>query len=104
MRLLAKCPGCDVCGEAPEHFFGSRVRCVKCRCRFLLGPRELVMTLMKCEGDAVLDFDSIEVFACPRCSVLGYLINHRKHAYFRCPDCQCLCSLDDEAGWGRGLV
>jgi hypothetical protein len=96
MKLIARCPSCNTCGEVPDRFFGARIRCLACQSRFVLGSQAVVMNLLKCEDNMIIEGDSIELFACPRCSTLGFLKNNHTNRFFRCPDCKALCSLDDE--------
>jgi hypothetical protein len=105
MKLVVKCPSCDVCGEVPDQFIGLRIRCLTCDTRFVLGFQELVMTPIQNDASTVLEYDSIELVACSKCPSLGVLINHHASRFFRCPDCKTLCSVDGGLGlMPRGTV
>ena len=60
------------------------------------------MTLMKCDPNVILEYDSIELFACTKCPSLGVLVNHHASRFYRCPDCKTLCSFETGAGVLRG--
>ena len=56
------------------------------------------MTPIKCDANVILEYDSIELFACAKCPSLGVLVNHHASRFYRCPDCKTLCSV--ESGYG----
>jgi hypothetical protein len=104
MKLVVKCPSCNVCGEVPDQYIGLRIRCLTCETRFVLGFHELVMTPINGDVNAILEYDSIELVACSKCPSLGILINHHASRFFRCPDCKALCSVDGNAGMPRATA
>jgi len=60
------------------------------------------MTPIKYDANVILEYDSIELFACSKCPSLGVLVNHHASRFYRCPDCKTLCSVEDGAGASRG--
>ncbi len=56
------------------------------------------MTPVKYDANVVLEYDSIELFACTKCPSLGVLVNHHASRFYRCPDCKTLCSIETGAG------
>ena len=61
--------------------------------QIVLGAQEMVMTPIKCDANDILEYDSIELVACAKCSSLGVLVNHHASRFYRCPDCKALCSV-----------
>jgi hypothetical protein len=100
MKFVVKCPSCHSCGEVPDQFMGLRIRCLSCQNRFVVSMSEMVMTPLKPEN-VILEYDSIELFACPRCSSLGVLINRHASRFYRCPDCKALFSMEGGPGPAR---
>jgi hypothetical protein len=101
MNLVVRCPSCNACGEVPDQFFGLRIRCLSCQVKFVLGLHEMVMTPIKCEANTILDYDSIELIACAKCSSLGAFVNHHTSRFYRCPECKTLYSIDSGPGSPR---
>jgi len=103
MKLAVRCPSCSACGEVPDQFLGLRIRCLTCKSKFVLGVQEMVMTPIKGDANVILEYDSIELFACSKCPTLGILVNNHASRYYRCPDCKTLCSVESTpAGVPRG--
>jgi hypothetical protein len=56
------------------------------------------MTPIKYDITVILEYDSIGLFACSKCPSLGVLVNHHAGRFYRCPDCNTLCSVESGAG------
>src|SRR5690242_8586434 len=98
MIPIAKCASCDAAGRVPDHPLGPEIACGHCKNTLRLTTGVTIMELIKHTKEVVLDGDSIEIFACPRCPVLGVRAGNHASRFFRCPDCKALCSAGIEAG------
>jgi hypothetical protein len=103
MKYAVRCPSCNACGEVPVQFFGLRIKCLTCQGKFVLGVQEMVMTPIKHDANVILEYDSIELFACAKCPSLGVLVKHHGSRFYRCPDCKTLCSVERDYGGHRGV-
>jgi hypothetical protein len=72
--------------------------------RFLRKHREFTMIDKMSSDDTVMDFDSIELFGCSRCPNLVSVGKIHRTRFFRCPECQRLCSIADMSAPPRAIA